>query len=350
MNNQQIQKWLLAIGHEQEDLFNQACDIKEKKFGKKVWFRGIIEFSNICSNDCFYCGIRKSNHKQKRFKMTIEEILNCLKFINKVNYGSVVYQSGEIISEEFKNYLLEIVKLTHEKYPHLGITLSCGELDYDFLKKLKKAGAMRYLLRIETSNPKFYAKLHPENMSWEKRFQCLKNLQKLDYQVGTGTMVGIPGQTLGDLIGDLHFFVDNKFDMFGIGPYVIHENTPLGKDQENQKWWQKHKEKNFSLFLNFLAVLRIMRPSVNIAAATACDVFDPLGRIKVLQTSGNIIMPSITPKNYRDKYLLYQNKPCIDEDADKCFGCISNKIKTAGLEPMFGEQGNSPFYYQKKND
>lgn len=348
ISDQQIKKWLLAEDKEQQNLFKKAREVKEKTFGKRIWFRGLIEFSNICRNDCSYCGIRKSNKKPERFRMSWKEILACLKFIKKADYGSVVYQSGELTSDFFKKYLLKIVRLTQRKFPDLGITLSCGEQDFDFLKALKEAGAMRYLLRIETSNPRLYAKLHPQEMSWQKRFQCLKDLQKLDYQVGTGVMIGLPGQTIKDLIGDLHFFVENKFDMFGIGPYVIHQNTLLGKSADIQKWWHKNKKHNFNLFLNFIAVLRILRPKANIAAATAADVLDPLGRIKVLQVAGNVIMPSITPKDYRNKYLLYENKPCVDEDAEKCYDCLIQKIIHAGLKPIFGEQGNSPFYYQRK--
>lgn len=346
-DNKTVAKYLRAEGELQQKLFQSARQEKEKVFGKRIWLRGLIEFSNICRNNCDYCGIRRDNKNLERFKMSEKEILGCLKFISKANYGSVVYQSGELISDSFKDYLLKIVKLTRKKYPRLGITLSCGEQNFDFLKQLRRAGAIRYLLRIETSNPKLYANLHPAGMSWQKRFECLKNLQKLDYQVGTGVMVGLPRQTTEDLISDLKFFVDNKFDMFGIGPYVIHEDTPLGRDLKIQKWWQENKEKNFSAFLNFLAILRILRPNANIAAATACDAFDPLGRIKVLQIAGNVIMPSVTPKDYRDKYSLYQNKPNVDEGADKSCECVLDKIKKAGLKPILGEQGNSPFYYQK---
>ncbi|MDP3244217.1 MAG: [FeFe] hydrogenase H-cluster radical SAM maturase HydE [bacterium] len=339
---------LRAKGKKQIELFRLARQIKEEIFGKRIWFRGIIEFSNICRNDCYYCGIRRGNIKQTRFQMSLKEIDDCLKFIKSANYGSVVFQSGELITKPFKEYLLKIVKATHQKYPALGITVSCGEQDYEYLKKLKAAGASRYLLRIETASEKLYKKLHPSQMPWQKRFQCLKDLQKLNYQVGTGIMVGLPGQTDDDLIRDLKFFVDNKFDMYGLGPYVIHKDTPLASDPKVQKWWRKNKEKNFNKLLNFLAILRILLPKVNIAAATACDVFHPLGRIKVLEIAGNVIMPSVTPKNYREKYLLYQDKPCIDEDARKCLGCISLKIKKAGLEPIFGQQGNSPFFLSKK--
>ena len=173
----------------------------------------------------------------------------------------------------------------------------------------------------------------------------MENLRKLNYQVGTGVMVGLPGQTADDLVNDLDFFVKNKFDMFGVGPYVVSQDTPLG-DSWLKKWWQKNKKYNFNLFLNFIAVLRILRPNVNIAAATACDVFDPLGRIKVLQIGGNVIMPSVTPQNYRKAYLLYEHKPCLDENREECFSCLVQKIRRAGLEPVFGEQGTSPFYLE----
>jgi biotin synthase len=349
MDKSQINKYLTAKGDDQIKLFEKAQNVKEKNFGKNVWFRGLIEFSNICKNNCLYCGIRKENTAIIRFKLSLNEILECLKFIDKGNYGSVAFQSGELISKEYENYLFKIVKETHKKYPHLGITLSCGEQSYEFYEKLREAGAMRYLLRIETSNKNFYKKLHPNDMSWDTRFECLKNLQKLDYHVGTGIMVGLPDQTLDILIQDLKFFIDNKFDMFGIGPYVIHNNTPLGKKPEIETWWHKNKEKNFNLFLNFLAVLRILLPKVNIAAATACDVFDPQGRIKVLQICGNVMMPSVTPKDYRDKYLLYENKPNIDDQADKTWDSILKQLKKAGLTPALGEQGNSPFYYERKS-
>ncbi len=349
MNTSEIYNCLKADGKYQEYLFEKARKTKEKNFKNSVWFRGLIEFSNVCKNNCLYCGIRKNNADIKRFKLSINEILECLEFINKGNYGSVAFQCGEMISKDFENYLLEIVKETHKRYPNLGITLSCGEQSYEFYEKLREAGAARYLLRIETSNENFYKKLHPKSMSLDNRLNCLKNLQKLDYQVGTGIMVGVPGQTHDILIQDLKFFIDNKFDMFGIGPYVIHTNTPLGKKLAIQKWWAENKEENFNLFLNFLAVLRILAPNVNIAAATACDVFDPKGRIKVLKIAGNVIMPSVTPKNYRDKYLLYQNKPNVDDQADKTWDSILKLLTEANLAPVLGEQGNSPFYYERNN-
>jgi len=210
ISDRQIKRWLLATGEDQQKLFKKSRKIKEKIFGKRIWFRGLIEFSNICKNDCYYCGIRRGNLKQTRFQMSLKEIDDCLKFIKDADYGSGVFQNGEMVSKKFKSELLKIVKLTHKKYPDLGITVSCGEQAYEYLKKLKVAGASHYLLRIETANEKLYKKLHPSSMSWQKRFQCLKDLKKLNYQVGTGVMVGLPGQTDHDLIRDLKFFVENQ--------------------------------------------------------------------------------------------------------------------------------------------
>lgn len=348
IDRQTIINCLQAKGKKQKELFSLAQKIKEKVFKNQVHFRGIIEFSNLCQNDCFYCGIRKSNKKVKRYKMSLKEIEKALDFIVKSNYGSVVYQSGEVQTKRWQKYLLDIIHLTKKKYPELGITVSCGEQDYEFYKKLRKAGATRYLLRIETSSPKLYQELHPKKMSWEKRFQCLKWLKELDFQVGTGIMIGLPGQTFDDLVDDLNFFKTNQFDMYGLGPYVIHNNTPLVSSTVKDEW-QKNKDAIFNLTLNFLALMRIIFPKVNIAAATALDVFDPLGRIKTLCGGANIIMPVVTPKIYRQDYLLYQGKPCIDEDANKCYVCLTNKIRSKGLVPVFGSQGNSPFYYQRIN-
>lgn len=345
-NQKTIIRCLKARGKNQQDLFSLARKTREVIFKKNVHFRGIIEFSNLCQNDCFYCGIRKSNKKINRYKMSLKEIEKAVDFVAQANYGSVVFQSGEIKTKDWQNYLLNIIRLTKKKYPNLGITVSCGEQSYKFYKEMQKAGAIRYLLRIETSNQKLYRKLHPQGMSWQKRFQCLKWLKELGFQVGTGIMIGLPGQTFDDLVDDLLFFKKNEFDMYGLGPYVIHENTPLVTPRI-KKEWKKNKNNIFNLTLNFLALLRIFFPLVNIAAATALDVFDPSGRIKALQIGANIIMPSVTPERFRKDYLLYQGKPCVDENAEKCLSCLNNKIKTAGLEPVFGEQGNSPFYYQR---
>ncbi|MCF7831006.1 [FeFe] hydrogenase H-cluster radical SAM maturase HydE [Candidatus Gracilibacteria bacterium] len=343
MNDQELKKYLQAKGNLQTELFTKANKLREEYIGNDVHFRGIIEFSNHCEKNCDYCGIRSGNKKIERYCMSKEEIKECLDFIDQVKYGSVVLQSGELTSPAAKKFLLEVVQLINQEYPEMGITLSCGELDSRFLKELKEAGAHRYLLRIETSNPKLYEKIHPASHSLKNRIKTLENLKKLDYQVGCGNMVGIPGQTLDDLITDLHFFQDLDFDMFGLGPYVIHEDTPLG-NSKNKKWWVANKEEIFNTTLNFIALLRILIPTANIATATALDVFKPQGRVWALKAGANIIMPSVTPQKYRDKYLLYQDKPCVDEDPTDCIDCTIEKVKMARLNPVLGKQGNSLHY------
>jgi len=343
MNDSDLKKYLQAKRTLQTELFNKANKIREQVIGNNVYFRGIIEFSSYCEKNCNYCGIRSGNKKVERYCMTLAEIKESLNFIDKVKYGSVVLQSGELTSPSAKKFLLDMVKLINQNYPNMGITLSCGELDYNFLKELKDAGAHRYLLRIETSNPELYKKIHPASHSFEHRIQTLKNLKKLDYQVGCGNMIGIPEQTIEDLIADLHFFQTMDFDMFGLGPYVIHEDTPLG-NTKNKKWWEENKEEIFNTTLNFIALLRILMPTVNIATATALDVFKPQGRILALKAGANVIMPSVTPKKFRYKYLLYQDKPCVDEDPSDCIECTIGKVRMARLNPVLDKQGNSLHY------
>jgi len=343
LTTNQIKEALVFTGKKQEELFAEANRVREKTIGKNVYFRGIIEFSNICEKNCYYCGIRRGNEKVNRYRMPLNEIKDCLDFINSAKYGSVVLQSGELTTADAKAFLLGLVDYIHSKHPKMGITLSCGELDYDYLKKLKDAGAHRYLLRIETSVPKLYKKLHPKDHSLKRRIECLKDLKKLGYQVGCGNMIGLPGQSLDDIASDLRFFQEMDFDMFGLGPYVIHEDTPLSTPVV-QKWRKANKEKIFNMTLNFIALLRITMPTCNIAAATALDVFTHEGRVEALKAGANIIMPSVTPNKYRQDYLLYQGKPCVDGHAHICAGCVVKKAKSAELNPVLGEQGNSMHY------
>ncbi len=348
MQKKDLKKYLEATGALQKELIDTANFVREKHVSKNVYFRGIIEFSNMCEKNCFYCGIRSGNLKVRRFRMDFSEIKECLEFVKTVRYGSVVLQSGELTSRRSKDFLLKIVSYIHERFPGMGVTLSCGELDYEFLKEVREAGAERYLLRIEASAPKLYKALHPEGHSLKARIGCLENLKKLNYQVGCGNMVGLPGQSLDDLCADLEFFKKMDFDMFGLGPYVIHNDTPLAS-AENKKWWEENKEMIFNRTLNFISLLRIEMPSCNIAAATALDVFRPDGRVMALKAGANIIMPVVTPKKYRKDYLLYQDKPCIDEDASLCAKCVVGKVRKAGLQPLLQEQGTALHYLNRQN-
>lgn len=343
MTDQEIHQLLSARGDEQKDLFARANAVRRETVGEEVYFRGIIEFSNICEKNCFYCGIRRDNKKTNRFRMTHEEIDQCLQFIHETQYGSVVLQSGELTSQSALDFVLHILQNIREKYPTMGITLSLGELPREFYKVLKEAGADRYLLRIETSNPHLYQKLHPSDHSFERRKQCLYDLKELGFQVGTGNMVGVPGQTVDDLVNDLRFFQELDADMFGLGPYVFHEDTPLGTPAR-KIWWKEKKRDILDTTLNFIALLRILMPTANIATATALEAIHPRGRIYALQAGANVFMPSVTPKEYRGLYLLYQNKPCIDEKADQCSGCSVAKVQSAGLIPALGKRGDAPHF------
>ncbi|QQS59170.1 [FeFe] hydrogenase H-cluster radical SAM maturase HydE [Candidatus Peregrinibacteria bacterium] len=346
MTDQEIRQLLSVRGEEQKKLFARADTVRRESIGEEVYFRGIIEFSNICEKNCFYCGIRRDNTKTERFRMTHEEVDQCLRFIDKSQYGSVVLQSGELTSRSALDFVLQILKNIRKDFPEMGITLSLGELPKEFYKELKEAGADRYLLRIETSNPELYRKLHPADHLFERRKQCLLDLKELGFQVGTGNMVGVPEQTMDDLVNDLRFFQELDTDMFGLGPYVFHEDTPLGTP-EMKEWWKKKKHDILDTTLNFIAVLRLLMPTVNIATATALEAIHPRGRIYALQAGANVFMPSVTPVEYRGLYLLYQNKPCVDEKADQCSGCSVAKVKSAGLIPALGKRGDAQHFSQR---
>lgn len=334
---------LQTKGEERKILLKEAQKTKESWVGKKVFFRGLIEFSNVCSKDCLYCGIRKSNKKVIRYNASDEEILDACRFAWENRFGSVVLQSGEIMSKTFikrvENILKKIKQLSNNE---LGITLSCGEQTRETYLRWFENGAHRYLLRIEASNADLYYKIHPQTQkhSFEKRLEALHLLRDTGYQVGTGVMIGLPFQTIEDLADDLLFFKKTDIDMCGMGPYIEHENTPL----YHFKHLLKSKQERFDLALNMIAVLRLLMPDINIAAATALQAIDPAGREKALTVGANIIMPNLTPCNYRKDYLLYENKPCLDEDAELCRNCLEARIELAGCEIGYDEWGDSKHF------
>ena len=350
LNNKELIKLLNSIDKEQQDLWEEAKNIRNKTIGNDVYIRGLIEFSNICEKNCLYCGIRNGNDKVSRYFLTEEDIFECIDFIWKNNIVSICLQSGEVKTTNFKNRLLYLIEKIKKKYKTITITISCGEFEYDFYKNLFDAGADRYLIRIETSNPILYSKLHPKNHSYNIRKQCLFDLKNIGYQVGTGNMIGIPFQNDNDIINDLRFFVENDFDMFGLGPYIIHTQTPLAT-QENIDNWNKNKEKILSKTLNFIAMLRICMPNCNIASATALDVISPNGRINALKAGANVIMPSITPLKNKNDYLLYQNKPNVDDERETIIYQMENKIKSSNMNIGYNLHGNSIHYQERmKNE
>lgn len=332
-----------------EKLYKKAYEIKEKYVGKKVFYRGLIEFSNYCVKNCLYCGIRKDSHGIERFFMSKEEILKSAKWVYENNYGSVVLQSGERQDKEYVDFVVDVIKeIKKLSNNELGITLSLGEQSYETYKKWFDAGAHRYLLRIESSNKNLYETIHPknENHSYETRLQCLKDLRKAGYQVGTGVMIGLPGQTNEDLINDILFYEENDIDMIGMGPYIISDGTPMG---EKHKETVLSKEKRVELSLKMIALTRIYLKDVNIAATTALQGLDPLGREKGMKAGANILMPITTAEKHRAKYQLYNDKPCIDDTADQCKQCLSGRVKSVGDEIGYGEWGDSHHFKNRKN-
>ncbi|WP_300394614.1 [FeFe] hydrogenase H-cluster radical SAM maturase HydE [Fusobacterium sp.] len=335
----------------QEDLqllFNKAYEVKLKYIGNNVYYRGLVEFSNICIKNCKYCGIRKDNKKVERFLMSKEDILQSAKWIYENGYGSMALQSGERTDEEFikfvEDILKEIQKMTNNG---LGITLSVGEQSYETYKRWRDAGATRFLLRIESTNRNIFENIHPKNQlhSFEKRLQGLKDLRKAGYQVGTGVMIGLPGQTEEDLVNDIIFFKENDIDMIGMGPYILHDDTPMGQTFKDKVI---SKEKRVELALKMIAICRIYMKDINIAATTALQGLDSFGREKGVLAGANIIMPSATKTSERVKYQLYNGKPGINDDAEKGKISLEESLKKIGENVIYGKRGDSPHFFLRK--
>lgn len=334
-------KLLTSEGDDRKQLFARAAEVKQKTIGNTVHFRGLIEFSNICAKDCLYCGIRKSNKQADRYNLSDEEILTAARFAYDHRYGSVVLQSGELQTEGFTSRIANLVtKIKDLSGGKLGITLSLGEQDESVYRRWFEAGAHRYLLRIETSNPQLYGQLHPADHSYSNRLQCLHSLKKIGYQTGTGVMIGLPGQTIEDLASDLLFFREVDIDMVGMGPYIGHSGTPLYEQEHRLQMLTQR----FDLALKMVACLRLIMPDINIAAATALQAIDKIGREKAILAGANIIMPNITPGVYRDYYKLYDNKPCSDENAEDCAGCLEARIAITNHTIGYGEWGDSKHF------
>ncbi len=321
-------------------LLNEAFDRKKEVLGDGVWLRGLVEFSNRCAKECFYCGIRASNRSVSRYDLDDEEILRAARFADNAGYASVVLQSGEIRTEAFARRIETLVReIKKQSDGRIGITLSCGEQSPDTYRRWFEAGAHRYLLRIETTDPQLYRSIHPDdrNHSFATRLQCLNELKRIGFQTGTGVMIGLPGQRVEDLADDLLFFRDREIDMVGMGPYIEHRDTPLYERKDELLPLRER----FDLSLRMIAALRLLLPEVNIAAATALQAIDPMGREKALMAGANIVMPNITPGRYRNDYRLYENKPCVDEEAEDCERCLEARITMTGQRVMKNEWGDS---------
>lgn len=299
-----------------EELFKAADEVRKKYLGDEVHLRGLIEFTNICKRNCMYCGLRRDNKNLNRYRLSHEEIIDFAKKAVGYGYKTLVLQGGEDDYYTVER-LVPIVK--DLKALGVALTLSIGERPFEEYEALKKAGADRFLLRIETTDRELYEELDP-GMSHENRIQCLKNLRKLGYEVGSGCLVGLPGQKIESLADDILFFKELDVDMNGIGPFIPNEYTPL-KDAEGGQ---------FELALKVMAIVRLLLPDINIPATTAMETLNKQGRVIALQCGANVVMPNVTEGEYRKLYALYPGKICTGDTPAHCRGCISGKIRGIG--------------------
>ena len=304
-----------------EELCRRARATAGKYYGKEIYLRGLIEFTNYCKNNCYYCGIRCGNEKAQRYRLTVDQILSCCESGWELGFRTFVLQGGEdpYFTDE---KIVDIVKKIRNSYPDCAITLSIGEKTKESYRLYKEAGADRYLLRHETANEDHYRHLHPEQMSLANRKQCLRNLKELGYQTGAGFMVGAPGQTLECLAEDLIFLKELNPEMVGIGPFIPHHDTKFADEPAG----------SVELTLFLLSVLRIILPKCLLPATTALGTADPKGREKGLLAGANVVMPNLSPVKDRKKYELYDNKICTGDEAAECRVCLKNRVKSVGFE------------------
>lgn len=331
---------------EQKALIRKAYSVKTKTVGQKVYLRGLIEFSNLCRKNCFYCGLRRENHKINRYSLSEDDIYRITAYAVQHRFTGIVLQSGEQNSPAFTQQLTSLI--THIRKmanPPLRITLSVGEQSYETYQEWFNAGAERYLLRIETSSESLYHKIHPNNAahSFRNRLQCLENLQKIGFQTGTGVMIGLPFQTIDDLADDLLFFKNRNMDMIGMGPYLVHSETPFAPFSASLL----PPEERFRLSLLMIALLRIIMPDINIVATTALQTIDPTGRESGLLAGANVLMPNLTPITYRDNYLLYDKKSGSKEEElpDE----LDRKLQQIGEKVKYNDYGDS-IHFTKRNN
>ncbi|MDR3110690.1 MAG: [FeFe] hydrogenase H-cluster radical SAM maturase HydE [Planctomycetaceae bacterium] len=314
-------KILIETSQNCQCLFDAADSVRRENYGINVYVRGLIELSNYCKNNCYYCGIRCGNPVVERYRLTDDEILNCCEIGYELGYRTFVLQGGEdgLFND---NRVCKIVTEIRKRYADCAITLSLGEKSETAYKSFYDAGANRYLLRHETANDAHYAKLHPPEMMLENRKQCLWNLKRIGYQVGSGFMVGTPYQTTDCLLDDLRFLQELQPDMIGIGPFLSHRDTPFASFQNG----------SMQQTLRMIAILRLMFPYALLPATTALGTIDPLGREFGLKVGANVLMPNLSPITVRKKYELYDNKICTGEEAAECRNCLAGRVASVGYE------------------
>lgn len=305
-----------------------ANETAKSVFSNKIYLRGLIEFSNYCKNDCYYCGLRRSNKKVERYRLSKEDILSCCESGFKLGFRTFVLQSGEdpfFTDEKMGDIILSI----KTKYPSCALTLSIGERNENEYELFRKMGADRFLLRHETAEKMHYEKLHPSDMSFENRINCLKTLKKIGFQTGAGFMVGSPCQTIDNLINDLFFIHELKPEMVGVGPFLPHSDTPFGEKEKGSE----------EMTLLLISILRLMSPHQLIPATTALGTIDEQGREKGIMHGANVLMPNLSPANAKKNYLLYDNKVYQGDESAKNIALLSEKVEKIGYKLVF-ERGD----------
>lgn len=331
---------------EMEALFSKAKMTTMNFCGNKVSLRGLIEITNQCKKNCYYCGIRAGNKKINRYFLSNTEVLNAAEYAWKNGFGSIVIQGGERQDETFTNQMTELLEqIKKMSNNELGITLSCGEQNEAVYHEWKLAGAHRYLLRIESSSEELYYKIHPKNEvhDFNNRLQALKTLQSLGYQTGTGVMIGLPGQTIEDLADDLIFMKEFGIDMVGMGPYIPHPDTPLYEMRENIP----SEATRLELSLKMIALLRIMMKDINIAASTAMQTLDQNGRLKAIAAGANVFMPNLTPTKSASQYKIYEGKPIYDDMAENVLSDFEKNIEEIGFSINYDMWGDSKYFHNR---
>lgn len=321
------EEWTAVITEraDREYLFERARILAKQYYGNTVYVRGLIEFTNYCRNDCYYCGIRRSNGKAERYRLSEEEILNCCREGYDLGFRTFVLQGGEdgYYTDEKLKTLIRRIKTA---YPDCALTLSVGEKNRESYQKYFDAGADRYLLRHETANEGHYKKLHPKELTLKNRMDCLWNLKEIGYQVGCGFMVGSPGQTAECLAEDMLFITELQPQMVGIGPFVPHHETPFANELKG----------TVEQTLHMIGLLRLLKPNLLIPATTALGTIHARGREEGILAGANVVMPNLSPIGVRKKYELYDNKICTGDEAAECRHCLQGRIESIGYKLSVG--------------
>ncbi len=313
---------LTGMGTEEKlYLREKAREVTLRRFGNRIYTRGLIEFTNYCKNDCYYCGIRRSNLRATRYRLNLEQILSCCRDGYELGFRTFVLQGGEDGGYRDED-ILEMIRGIKEGFPECALTLSIGEKSYESYLKYYQAGADRYLLRHETANEEHYARLHPANLSLRNRKQCLLDLKKIGYQVGAGFMVGSPGQKPEYIVDDLFFLKELAPQMVGIGPFLPHHDTPFAREEKG----------SMELTLVLISILRLMLPDSLLPATTALGTIHPNGREEGILSGANVVMPNLSPTSMRKNYELYDNKICTGDEAAECRFCLDRRMKKIGYE------------------